>query len=215
MLDWNQIEQAKSLGEGLIDLAVIEPFCAVEIPVRLSSGKPGARGEIRVRLVFQPEIIAKSRKNTSTFSAAGRAMTQIGSAPLGAGKGVMHGVGNVGKLGKGMFGRQPKTIEEANDMGMTEPVVAQTPVAPPSRALPTAPAPAVPRAVDTAIAHTAIVEEPAQPQTPSGGIMKVTIVGAKDVPLGGESSVKPYVLLRAGKDEFKTKHSGKTQAPQW
>ena len=50
--------------------------------------------------MFQPEIIVKSRKNTSTFSTAGRAMTQFGGLPVQAGKGVFHGVTGVFK-GKG------------------------------------------------------------------------------------------------------------------
>ena len=97
VFDWNQIEQAKSLGSCNIELESLEPFTAVERTVQLSSAKHGEKGEIRLRLLFTPEIIAKSRKNTSTFSTAGRAMTQIGHIPMGAGKGVIHGVTGVFK----------------------------------------------------------------------------------------------------------------------
>lgn len=97
VFDWNQIEAAKSLGIGKIALSTIEPFEAVEQVVDLVSTKYGERGKVRLRLVFQPMIIAKSRKSTSTFSGAGRAMTSIGTMPLSAGMGVFHGVAGVFK----------------------------------------------------------------------------------------------------------------------
>jgi hypothetical protein len=40
-------------------------------------------------------VIARSRKKTSTFSAAGRAITQMGGLPIGVGKGVIAGGGAV------------------------------------------------------------------------------------------------------------------------
>ena len=99
VFDWNQIqvEAAKSLGIGKINLS-IEPLEAVEQVVKLVSSKHGEKGEVRLRLVFQPKIVAKTHKQTSTFSTAGRAMTQIdtniGVIPLRAGfkLGVFHGV---------------------------------------------------------------------------------------------------------------------------
>ena len=40
-------------------------------------------------------VIARARQKTSTFSMAGRAVTQIGGLPFAAGKGVVHGGGAV------------------------------------------------------------------------------------------------------------------------
>lgn len=117
------VETAKSLGTAKIDLSDLEPFESVEKVIPLSHVKHGAKGSIRVRLVFQPAIIARSRKvrypfphsttrheltpfsslllqNTSTFSTVGRAAGQVGGIPLGVasgvGKGVFHGVVGVG-----------------------------------------------------------------------------------------------------------------------
>lgn len=212
VFDWNQFEQAKSLGEGFIDLAAIDPFSAKEVLVPLSLPTSGQKGTIRVRLVFQPEIIAKSRKNTSTFSTAGRAMSSVASAPLGAGKGVVHGVGAMGKVGKGLFGR-PKPIEEDNELGINEPPSTQLSVpAPVAKDFAAAPGDAssstLPVAGNTALAAGDDV-------TPTDGSLKVTVIGAKDVSMGGESSIKPYVVLKVGLNDAKTKHVGKTQAPQW
>jgi Ca2+-dependent lipid-binding protein len=91
IFDWNQIEQAKSLGTAKLDLASLEPFQASEQELNLVSSKHGEKGKVRVRMVFRPQIITKTRKQTSTFGAAGRAMTQIGALPVGASKGVFHG----------------------------------------------------------------------------------------------------------------------------
>ena len=57
VFDWNQIEQAKSLGSCNIELESLEPFTAVERTFQLSSAKHGEKGEIRLRLLFTPEIL--------------------------------------------------------------------------------------------------------------------------------------------------------------
>ncbi|KAI3622799.1 transmembrane protein [Moniliophthora roreri] len=91
--DWDQVGRPDPLGNtDLINLAEIEPFQASELTLPLALEKQGQKGRIRLRLLFQPEIIVKSRQKTSTFSSAGRAMTQIGGLPVQAGKGVFHGV---------------------------------------------------------------------------------------------------------------------------
>lgn len=45
------------------------------------------------------------------------------------------------------------------------------------------------------------------------GILRVSVLDAKDL-IGGQD-VKPYVVVRVGEREFKTKHAGKTVAPEW
>ncbi|KAL1412655.1 Tricalbin-2 [Vanrija albida] len=97
--DWNQLGTAEELGSGLVDLAQLEPFelLPVDLPVALN-GKPA--GSVQLKLLFTPQIIARTRGKTSTFSSAGRTVTNIGGAALGApvavGKGLVHGVGAVG-----------------------------------------------------------------------------------------------------------------------
>ncbi|KAG8962436.1 hypothetical protein FRC03_004243 [Tulasnella sp. 419] len=203
VFDWNQIEQAKSLGTGKIDLAELEPFQATEKSIPLISNKHGEKGEIRVRMVFQPEFIMKTRKNTSTFSTAGRAMTQIGSVPFGAGRGVVHGVGTVGKKAKGLFGRS-KTLDEEDETEAPEPPSGQVSAPVGSSDGPNA----------LPVENTAV--PPGYSVSPGeSGVLRVVVVSAKDLSLMGESSVKPYLVLKSGKEEFKTKHAGKTLSPQW
>ncbi len=189
MFDWNQIEQAKSLGTCKIDLESVEPFTAVERSLPLSSAKHGDKGEIRVRLLFTPEIIVKSRKNTSTFSSAGRAMTQIGHLPVGAGKGVIQGV-------TGVFKRRNSSGSESSDEGRELPagvVSKQVDYA--------AEGGAAPFPASASNGHNA---EP--------GTLRVHVKDAKDL---STADIRPYVAIRVGDKERKTKHAHKTATPEW
>ncbi|KAG5654026.1 hypothetical protein H0H81_008041 [Sphagnurus paluster] len=199
LFDWNQIEVAKSLGKAIIDITNIEPFEAVERSVNLVLPKYGEKGVIRLRMVFQPEIIAKSRKNTSTFSSAGRAMTQLGGIPVSAGKGVFHGV-------TGVFKRDHSQPSE------------------PAKELPPPPLPAAGQAsqpvglsdnldaksVATSFPASSIADGSAHPQEP--GTLRVGVLSAKDL---SSPDSKAYVTIRVGDKEVKTKHVGKTATPEW
>ena len=195
IFDWNQIEQSKSLGSANIDLNHIEPFVAAEQLLHLLSEKHGEKGQIRVRMLFQPEIIVKARKNTSTFpgtasfSTAGRAMTQFGALPVTAGKGVFQGV-------TGVF----KKEREAD-------VVANLP--PPSVAEPPQPFGTDPDSRTTAFPSP---RPSTQGDLQVQGTLKVTVLDARDLPVG-ES--KAYASIRVGDKEHKTKHGGKTATPEW
>ncbi|CAA7258740.1 unnamed protein product [Cyclocybe aegerita] len=193
VFDWNQIEQSKSLGSGSIDIADIEPFEAKEVLVNLSHTKHGEKGQVRLRLVFQPEIIAKSRKNTSTFSTAGRAMTTIGGLPINAGKGVFHGVAGVFKRDKDQDEDSPPAVpaelpqgQASQPAGLSDHMVA---------------------------AHASFpsTENVNAPSTEPGSL-RVTVLDVKDFT---HTDVKPYATIRVGDKEYKTKHTGKTSAPEW
>jgi hypothetical protein len=165
--------------------------------VKLSSPKHGEKGQIQVRMLFRPEIIAKARTKTSTFSSAGRAMTQVGGLPLGAGR-------SVGRKALGLFGRGDK--DDSSDE-LPEVIV---------------PTPAV---EGNGTAHVAQngsvgsaagmgVKPPGTP-TPGPGTLKVTLHRAKD--LGGieeGDTAKPFVLLKIGDRDHKSKHI-KSNAPEW
>ncbi|KAJ3513052.1 hypothetical protein NLJ89_g3156 [Agrocybe chaxingu] len=193
VFDWNQIEQSKSLGSGRIDLADVEPFEAKEVLVNLSHTKHGEKGQIRLRLVFQPEIIAKSRKNTSTFSTAGRAMTTIGGLPINAGKGVFHGVAGVFKRDKDQDEDSPLAVpaelpqgQASQAAGLSDHMVA---------------------------AHASFPStENINAASTEPGSLRVTVLDVKDFT---HTDVKPYATIRVGDKEYKTKHTGKTSTPEW
>ena len=198
VFDWNQLEQSKSLGSAKINLEDMEPFVATERTLMLSSEKRN-KGQLNISMVFQPGIIVKSRKNTSTFSAAGRTMTAIGSAPINAGRGVFHGVTNVFRRGKESdddllnWGAQPEP----------KAVIPDNPGTHVSQPLGDGERLGVPAVISSGV-NTVPLEH---------GTLKVLVLDAKD--LVGGSDVKPYAIVRIGDKEHKTKHAGKTVAPEW
>lgn len=187
IFDWNQIEAAKSLGSAKIDITDIEPFEATERTLNLTSAKHGEKGQVLIRMVFTPEIIAKARKSTSTFNTAGRAMTQFGGLPVAAGKGVLHGVA-------GVFRKEHHERETLPDIPSGQ---ASRPVGPPDHL----------EARNVAFPKSSTDGSPQEP-----GTLQVTVVNAKDL---SSSDGKPYVTIRVGDKEVKTKHTGKTGHPEW
>lgn len=177
-------------------MADLEPFQGSERIINLVSTKHGEKGQLRLRLMFQPEIIAKARKNTSTFSTAGRAMTQFGALPVSAGKGVLHGV-------TGVFRGKQKEEIEVN----TPPV----PSAPAGQA-------SHPVGQPESLGQQAAAF-PSRPPTDNGhaghnepGTLRVSVLDAKDLV---SNDYKPYAVIRLGDKEYKTKHTGKTATPEW
>lgn len=184
------------MGIGNIDLASLEPFQAQEILVPLVSDKHGEKGQIRLNLIFQPEIIAKSRKNTSTFSSAGRAMTTIGGLPMNAGKGVFHGVASVFKRGDHEDQQHVSIVapyDAAPGQASQQLTPAETVLGPPTAAFPSS-------------------ENLNNLQSHDPGTLRLVILGAKDLSL---QDGKPYATIRIGDKEFRTKHTGKTGSPEW
>lgn len=145
----------------------------------------------------------KSRKSTSTFSAAGRTMTAIGSAPISAGKGVLQGVTGVFKRGKD--GEDDHNFFGFGSSSTSEPkaVVPNIPGTQVSQSVGEGERSAVAAASDTN-EHSAQQEH---------GVLRVSILDAKDLTAGPD--VKPYAVVRLGEKEYKTKHTGKTAAPEW
>ena len=109
-------------------------------------------------------------------------MTQIGAFPLGAGKGVFHGVTGVFKH---------KEHEET----IPEDVFGENP-----------------HAADNHVPVAAATSTSENGQSPAGepGTLRVAVLDGL-VP----HDIKPYAVIRVGDKEFKTKHTGKTDTPDW
>lgn len=227
VLDWDQLGQNETLGKAAINLADLEPFQATERTLSIVHPKHN-KGEIKIRMVFSPEIVARTRKNTSTFSVAGRAMTQVGGLPLGATKGLVQGVGGVasgiggaGSKARGLFKKDKTAAGDDVDDGRELPSVPEllaTEAAAPAAAsaanalngsrtiFPTNAAVAA-----TSAPPSAFVIPPAEP-----GTLRVTAISAKDI-VGSKPGdpVSPYLVLTVGGKDHKTKHASKTPAPEW
>ena len=207
--DWDQIGKADLLGSGKIDLADIEPFTSVERTIPLSSQKHGQKGSVRIRLLFQPEIIVKTRKNTSTFSAAGRAMTQISHMPTGVVLGAGRGVAHVGNDIKGIFKSKDHVKAHAYEVDSERGSIAELPAGQSSQPVNGAAGP-TPAAFPASASLSG--EGTLNGSAPDRGTLRVVVMEAKDM---STSDVKPYVVLRVGDKEQKTRHSHKTATPEW
>jgi Ca2+-dependent lipid-binding protein len=213
VFDWNQIEQAKKLGSGSIELSELEPFQGTERVVKLSHARHGDKGEVRVRLTFTPEVIYKSRQKTSTFSTAGRAMTQIGGAPVGAGKSV---VGSVGKVFRKDHAKSLSSESYTGNPALEAPsgqaTISTSQPMSQSHSRNGSYSPPTGTGSGSALFPTASHSTLDSADAP--GMLRVTIIDAKDVSDDGDA-VKPYVNIRVADKEAKTKHVGKTTAPEW
>ncbi|CAE6470842.1 unnamed protein product [Rhizoctonia solani] len=197
VFDWNQVEAAKSLGSGQIELADLVPFEVTVREIALSSEKHGEKGIIQIHMVFRPEIIAKSRTKTSTFSSAGRAMTQVGGVPLGAGRAVGRKIG-------GLFGRDKNSSEELPEVPPLAPVTEADPAVDGNGAT----------NGSVGSASGLAVKPPPLP-IPGPGTLKVTLHRAKDLTGIEEGDVaKPYVIMKIGDKDHKSSHV-KSNTPEW
>ena len=93
VFDWDFGDKADVLGAANIDLTKLEPFTQKELILPLD----GKSGSVRLRMVFRPDYVTRSRQGSSTFSgtfsAPGKIVTGVAGAPI---KGVgiaAHGVG--------------------------------------------------------------------------------------------------------------------------
>ncbi|KAK6614513.1 C2 domain-containing protein [Botrytis cinerea] len=88
VMDWDFGDKADFLGKAEINLNLLEPFKPKEMNLVLE----GKSGSIRLRLLFRPDYVTRSRQGSSTFS--GAPIKGVGFAAHGVGKGasfILHG----------------------------------------------------------------------------------------------------------------------------
>lgn len=226
--DWNTVGSADELGGGLLNLAALEPMELqnLDVPVVLEGKQFGT---LQCNVLFRPQIIARTRQKTSTFSAAGRTVTNIGGAAIGApvavGKGVVAGGGAV-VSGVGHVITAPTRLFRKKDRSSSvnePPTIVETPpvagqgynVAPQVQLAPntqvSGPADLVeelvPAAAVGAIAAGETLPEGAGAATSEPGTLTVAVIGAKDLkPSGshGAKDLKPYAVVKLGAKTMKT-----------
>ena len=92
VMDWDLGDKADYLGEAVINLELLDPFKPQEISLNLD----GKSGVIRLKLLFKPDYVTRSRQGSSTFSGTFATPGKIVGAPV-------KGVGMVGgALGGGV-----------------------------------------------------------------------------------------------------------------
>ncbi|KAK3394449.1 C2 domain-containing protein [Podospora didyma] len=97
--DWDFADKPDFLGATEINLAQLDPFQAQEMRYKLD----GKSGVLRLRLVFRPDYVTRSKQGTSTFSGTfavpGKIVTGVAGAPIKGGVAVVGAVGH--GMGKG------------------------------------------------------------------------------------------------------------------
>lgn len=91
--DWDFADKPDFLGGADISLDQLEPFRAQEVRYPLD----GKSGVIRLRMLFTPDYVTRTRQGTSTlsgtFAVPGRIVTGVAGVPLKGVGAVGHGVG--------------------------------------------------------------------------------------------------------------------------
>jgi hypothetical protein len=91
--DWDFADKPDFLGGTDISLDQLEPFRAQEVRYKLD----GKSGSLRLRMLFTPDYVTRTRQGTSTlagtFSVPGRIVTGVAGVPLKGVGAVGHGVG--------------------------------------------------------------------------------------------------------------------------
>jgi hypothetical protein len=94
--DWDFGDKADFLGKSFINLEILEPFQQQEVTLALD-GKSGA---IRLRMLFKPDYVVRSRQGSSTFSGTFAVPGKVIGAPVkGVGKGAAFVGGGVVRAG--------------------------------------------------------------------------------------------------------------------
>ncbi|KAI5359326.1 Putative C2 domain, synaptotagmin-like mitochondrial-lipid-binding domain, C2 domain superfamily [Septoria linicola] len=112
--DWDFGDKNDFLGAAAINLDVLEPFQAQEVLLNLD----GKSGVVRLKVLFKPDYITRSRQGSSTFSGTFAAPGKIIGAPVkGVGK-VASGVGGGIFRGATFVGRgfKRRTVSGAQEV---------------------------------------------------------------------------------------------------
>ncbi|KAH8737653.1 C2 domain-containing protein [Ilyonectria robusta] len=164
--DYDFADKPDLLGEADINLESLDPFRPSETKYILD----GKSGSVRIRLLFRPDYVTRTRQGTSTFggtfsSAPGRIVTGVAGAPLKGGVAVAgvvgHGVGKGASfVRRGLFRKK-----DTNDILEEESEVVEPP----------APVP---------------VPVPAPAPVANGGLRRTPIITTEDMdfPLGRPST---------------------------
>ncbi|KAF2111010.1 hypothetical protein BDV96DRAFT_583272 [Lophiotrema nucula] len=115
VFDWDFGDKADFLGAAHINLEILEPFQQQEVTL----GLDGKSGAIRLKMLFKPDYVTRSRQGSSTFSGTFAVPGKVIGAPVkGVGKGAVLVGGGVVRagtfLGRGFKRRKSKGAHEGD-----------------------------------------------------------------------------------------------------
>ena len=217
VMDWDFGDKADFLGEAIINLEMLEPFQ----PQEINLGLDGKSGAIRLKLLFKPSYVTRSRQGSSTFQGTFATPGKIVGAPV-------KGVGKVGgAVGGGVakgasfirhgFKSKKDTPETSNgfiEASAPDEVANGTPVTTPQRAAPMLDgSPATPRSPPQFSRRASSIGgassaglASATPDKPEAGTASFSILNATRYPLGAKVQVLiKQVTGKGAKDVHKCK----------
>lgn len=96
--DWDRSDRDDHLGSAVINLGILEPFAPKELVV----GLDGKSGSVRLKILFKPDYVTRSKHGTSTFNGTFTAPAKIIGAPVkDIGKGVTNVIRGASFVGRG------------------------------------------------------------------------------------------------------------------
>lgn len=210
--DWDFADKPDFLGSAQINLASLDPFKASESRLALD----GKSGTVRIRLVFRPDYVRRTRQGTSTFTgtfgAPSKIVTGVAGVPLKGGAAVAGVVGSgVGKgatfLRRGLFGK--KDDEDVAEVSV--PVITTTNGdSPPARSHQGTESPSERPTTSNGHARTKSFGASSMRSgivgSPGSGTASFTIVGATGYPPSADLYVLVTQLGHKEKTVGKTKH---------
>ncbi|GJC80163.1 tricalbin-1 [Colletotrichum liriopes] len=131
--DYDFADKPDFLGAAEINLEQLDPFRPSESRLLLD----GKSGTVRLRMLFRPSYVTRTRQGTSTFSgtfaAPGRIVTGIAGAPIKVGSTVGHGVGRGASfLKRGLFSRKDDDSNDASSSFTEIPTIVENGNSPPA-----------------------------------------------------------------------------------
>lgn len=121
VMDWDFGDSADLLGEAVINLEILDPFKPKEVILNLD-GKSGA---LRLKLLFKPDYVVRSRQGSSTFSGTFATPGKVIGAPV-KGVGIVGGAVGGGVLKSASFlrhgfkSKKDKSDGSSNSNGIAE-----------------------------------------------------------------------------------------------
>ncbi|KAF2756287.1 tricalbin [Pseudovirgaria hyperparasitica] len=203
--DWDFGDKADLLGKAAINLDILEPFQAQEVTL----GLDGKSGAVRLKMLFKPDYVTRTRQGSSTFHGTFAAPGKVIGAPVkGVGKGAVFVGGGVVKgatfLGRTFRGKKKGENDTDADSinGSANPKISvddQDPDSPPGSANPQAVTPTNHHRHRSMGAQSISSQMGVSPGGAETGIASFTIVSASEYPSG--SNVRVHVEMKTGKGD--------------
>ncbi|KAH8719146.1 hypothetical protein GQ44DRAFT_742030 [Phaeosphaeriaceae sp. PMI808] len=223
--DWDFGDKADFLGKSSINLEILEPFQPQEVNLALD----GKSGTVRLRMLFKPNYVVRSRQGSSTFSGTFAVPGKVIGAPVkGVGKGAAFVGGGVVRagtfLGRGFKRRKSRgaaeddfpdhpdsstgrpSVDTTTTTTTAAPVISVEPesaVAPVPTAQPSSPSNHNRHRSWGAQSFASRFNDTGAPTAGESGTANITIVSADGFPIG--TNVRVFVRL-GSKEIHKTDH---------